>query len=87
MSEEMKHCKRCGIELGVSILRIEGQEQVFNFLITKFSIGDLGKAQDTFNICNGCKKDYDDFMDVFKKTEHIKKIEEEYYEKYLGEKK
>ena len=62
MGDIDRFCSRCKSPIGDSIIRSEGQSPVYNFLITKFSVGDLGVAAKNITLCNNCMKLFYDFM-------------------------
>lgn len=68
--ENTIQCRKCGTVLAKlldeSILRREKENPiypVFNFFITKFSLGDFGKQSDNFNICNECMIKFNKWID------------------------
>jgi len=68
MGAEILRCARCTKKLGESIVRDIGEEPAYNFLITKFSMNDLGDSIASCNICENCMVEFDNFMKIKKNT-------------------
>jgi len=68
MTDDDILCKRCGQKLELSMVREKDKMPTYNFLITKFSVGDLGKQSKNLNLCWICKAAFDKFMKELKRT-------------------